>query len=430
MLAILGPRINRVPVIPRRLIARRAEGRPGIWTWLSHSIMRRPWRYLLATGGVLLALALTGLGMHLTGGDNRGVPKTTEATRGLALLESTLGAGTLAPHQIVIDTGRAGGAFSAPAVAAEQRLVASLRSDPDLVARTVQAPALLVPRPGRPDAATMAQLERRSLVDPTGRVIQVRVAGRTDSGTAEAQRLVHRLRDRYVPAAGFTRAQVYVTGAPAFGVDFTQKAYSAFPWLVVGVLLISYLLLMRAFRSVVLPAKAVLMNLLSVGATYGVLVLVFQHGWGTVVGLESLPQVQSWIPVFLFAMLFGLSMDYEVFLLSRMREEWDAGRDNESAVAHGLERTGRIITAAAIIMIAAFSGFMAGSFVGLQQFGVGLAVAIFLDATLVRAILVPAAMKLLGHWNWYLPERIRRALRLRPAPRMAAAPAAGRSRAG
>jgi putative drug exporter of the RND superfamily len=160
----------------------------------------------------------------------------------------------------------------------------------------------------------------------------------------------------------------------------------------------------------------VVMNLLSVSATFGVLVLAFQEGWGQPFGLEQSTQVEGWIPIFLFAVLFGLSMDYEVFLLSRIREEWDLRRDNERAIAYGLEHTGRIITAAAIIMIAAFAGFIFGSFVGLQQFGLGLSAAILLDATIVRAILVPATMKLLGEWNWYLPESVRRALRLRPAP--------------
>jgi putative drug exporter of the RND superfamily len=205
---------------------------------------------------------------------------------------------------------------------------------------------------------------------------------------------------------------VLLTGAPAFGVDFVHRAYNAFPWLVLAVLVVSYFLLLRAFHSVVLPAKAVVMNLLSVSATYGVLVLLFQHGWGRHIGLQTSPQIDGWIPIFLFAMLFGLSMDYEVFLLSRIREEWERRGDNDAAIAYGLEHTGRIITAAAVIMVATFAGFAAGSFVGLQEFGLGLAVAIALDATVVRAVLVPATMKLLGDWNWYLPERVRRALRV------------------
>ena len=143
--------------------------------------------------------------------------------------------------------------------------------------------------------------------------------------------LVERIRDRYVPAARFPArgSEPLLTGAPAFGVDFIDSAYGAFPWLVLAVLVVSYLILLRAFRSVVLPLKAVLMNLLSVGAAYGVLVLVFQHGWGESIGLQQSPQIEAWIPIFLFAMLFGLSMDYEVFLLSRMREEWERRHDNE-----------------------------------------------------------------------------------------------------
>jgi RND superfamily putative drug exporter len=256
-----------------------------------------------------------------------------------------------------------------------------------------------------------------NLVDPQGRVAQVRAAGRSDAGEDAAVDLVHRIRDRYLPAARFpASADVLLTGAPAFGVDFIDKAYGAFPWLVLAVLVLSYLLLLRAFRSLFLPLKAVVMNLLSVSATYGLLTLAFQHGWGEVIGLQSSPQIEAWIPIFLFAMLFGLSMDYEVFLLSRMREEWDLRHDNEHAVAFGLEHTGRIITAAAIIMIAAFSGFTFGSFVGLQEFGLGLSAAILLDATLVRAVLVPAVMKLMGDWNWYLPARVRRVLRVPAGP--------------
>jgi putative drug exporter of the RND superfamily len=183
------------------------------------------------------------------------------------------------------------------------------------------------------------------------------------------------------------------------------------------VLVLTYLLLMRAFRSVLLPLKAVLLNLLSVGASYGMLVVFFKWGLGKdVAGLYQFPQVEGWIPIFLFAMLFGLSMDYEVFLVSRMRETWDEEHDNVRAVSYGLERTGMIITAAAIIMVAAFSGFVAGSIVGLQQFGLGLAVAILVDATLVRALLVPALMAWFGRWNWWLPARVARIVRVKPSP--------------
>jgi uncharacterized membrane protein YdfJ with MMPL/SSD domain len=406
LLSVLGTRVNRLRVVPRRVLEKRASGAPGFWSRLARSIMRRPVLYLVSAGGLLILLALPALQLHVTGGDNRGTPRGTEASDGLYLLEASIGPGPLAPHQIVVVTEHPGGASGAATVAAERRLIGELSRDPRIEPATIQAPAV----------SSAAITRQADLLDASAQTLQIRAAAHTDAGTAEAKALVRTIRDRYIPAAQFPRGDtVLLTGAPAFGVDFVSKAYSAFPWLVAAVLVITYFVLLRAFRSVVLPLKAVLLNLLSVGAAYGVLVLVFQHGAGTAVGFHSSPQIEAWIPIFLFAVVFGISMDYEVFLLSRTREEWDRYHDNERAVVYGLEHTGRIITAAAIIMIAAFSGFMAGSFVGLQEFGLGLAVAIFLDATIVRALLVPSLMKLLGRWNWYLPERVRRAMRLRAA---------------
>jgi uncharacterized membrane protein YdfJ with MMPL/SSD domain len=408
LLAVMGRGVNRLRVIPRRVLERRAaHDVTGGWHRLAVAIMRRPWLWGGLAAAVLVGLALAATGLHLTGGDNRGLPITTEAARGLKLLERTLGPGALAPQQVVIDTGRPGGAYDPAILAAQRRLVAELRRDREVQPETILAPALI----------SRADARRANLVDAQGRIAQVRAAGRSDAGEQPAVDLVHRIRERHLPAARFpASADVLLTGAPAFGVDFIDKSYGAFPWLVLAVLVISYLLLLRAFRSVYLPLKAVVMNLLSVSATYGLLTLAFQHGWGEVIGLQGSPQIEAWIPIFLFAMLFGLSMDYEVFLLSRMREEWDLSHDNEHAVAYGLEHTGRIITAAAIIMIAAFSGFTFGSFVGLQEFGLGLSAAILLDATLVRAVLVPAVMKIMGEWNWYLPARVRRVLRVPGAP--------------
>jgi RND superfamily putative drug exporter len=418
LLSLLGTRVNRLRVVPKRVLEKRASGEAGFWTRLAHSIMRHPVVYLVCSAGILIALAIPALQMHLTGGDNRSTPRGTQATDGLYILEATIGPGALAPHQIVVDTERPGGARDPATVAAELRLVAQLRRDPRIQPATIQAPAISSPQVAR----------QADLLDANQSALQIRAAGRTDAGTFEAEDLVHAIRGSYIPAANFPRSnRVFLTGAPAFGVDFTNKAYSAFPWLVAAVLVLTYFVLLRAFRSVVLPLKAVLLNLLSVSAAYGVLVLVFQHGIGSHIGFDSSPQIEGWIPIFLFATIFGISMDYEVFLLSRMREEWDRHHDNERAVAYGLEHTGRIITAAAVVMIAAFSGFMTGRFVGLQEFGLGLAVAIFLDATIVRSLLVPAAMKLLGRWNWYLPEGVRKAMRLRPPRREPqAAPEPGR----
>jgi len=210
--------------------------------------------------------------------------------------------------------------------------------------------------------------------------------------------------------------RVYAGGGPPAGRDFLDLIYGWFPWLVLGVLAASYVLLARAFRSLLIPLKAILLNLLSIAAAYGLLVLVFKHGAAEWIGLTAYDQIEGWIPVMIFAVLFGLSMDYEVFLVSRMREEWDRGATNEEAIVLGLTRTGRLVTAAGLIMFAAFMGFVAGSVVGLQQFGLGLAAAILIDVTIVRALLVPSAMKLFGNWNWWLPDTPARLLRVEPAP--------------
>jgi RND superfamily putative drug exporter len=366
----------------------------GFWARLARSIMRRPLAYLAAGSGVLVALAIPAVWLALTPGSSLGVPRYPPAIRGFDALRYAIGPGAVAPTQIVVDAG-APGAVRAPAVRrAVDRLLTELRSDRE-VARAV-----------------------RGRIDATGRYEGLVAIGRHDYGEPPTQSFVRRLRTQLIPAAGFPgSASVLAGGAGPQGLDFLDRAYGAFPWLIAAVLVLTYLLLARAFRSLILPLKAVLLNLLSVGASYGMLVIVFRWGLGNdVLGLYRFQQVEGWIPIFLFAMLFGLSMDYEVFLVTRMREAWDAGADNATAVAHGLERTGRIVTAAAVIMVAAFSGFLAGRIVGLQEFGLGLAVAIFVDATIVRSLLVPSLMALFGRWNWWLPTRAARALRVAPSP--------------
>jgi RND superfamily putative drug exporter len=255
------------------------------------------------------------------------------------------------------------------------------------------------------------------VVDSTGRYLHVQAIGKHEYGLPESQEFVRRLRDVIIPAAAFpSGVDVLAGGGPPFGVDFLDITYGAFPWLVLAVLLLTYILLVRAFRSLILPLKAIILNMLSIAAAYGILVTAFKLGAGEPFGLTQFDQIEGWIPVFLFAMLFGLSMDYEVFLVSRMREEWDATRDNAAAVTQGLAKTGRLVTAAGLIMFAAFMGFVAGSIVGLQQFGLGLAVAILIDVTIIRALLVPSAMALFGRWNWWLPEGVAKVVRVKPSP--------------
>ena len=196
-----------------------------------------------------------------------------------------------------------------------------------------------------------------------------------------------------------------MTGDTTNNIDFFNMATEAVAIVFPFVLNVSFVLLMVFFRSIIVPAKAILMNLLSVGATYGILVLVFQKGWlNEAFGFQQVDTIEAWIPLFLFSVLFGLSMDYHVFLLSRIRERFDQTQDNTESVAFGIRSTGRIITGAALIMVSVFWAFASGELVGLQQMGFGLGIAVLLHATIVRMILVPASMKLLGKWNWYLPS--------------------------
>ncbi|HYH50492.1 MAG TPA: MMPL family transporter, partial [Acidimicrobiia bacterium] len=240
----------------------------------------------------------------------------------------------------------------------------------------------------------------------------VQVFPTTSPQDSETERLVHRLRGSVVPAAAAdSDARILVGGAVAASVDFSRLQSSRLPLFIAAVLLLSFLLLMVVFRSVFVPLKAVVMNLLSIGAAYGAVVAVFQWGWGAgALGLGEPGPVEAWAPMMLFAIVFGLSMDYEVFLLSRIREEYDRTADNAAAVADGLARTARLITAAAAIMLCVFGGFVLSADRSLQLFGFGLAVAVAIDATVVRLLLVPATMELLGDRNWWLPRTLERRL--------------------
>jgi len=215
-----------------------------------------------------------------------------------------------------------------------------------------------------------------------------------------------------VPATvGDSGAQVYVGGITASFIDFASKIAARLPIFIGGVIVLSFLLLMVVFRSLLVPLKAAIMNLLSIGAAYGVIVAVFQWGWlGSLFGVDRTGPIESWVPMMMFAVLFGLSMDYEVFLLSRIREEYLRTGDNAMAVADGLARTARVITAAAAIMIAVFFSFVLGDIRVLKLLGLGLSTAVLVDATIVRMVLVPATMELLGDANWWLPKALQRRL--------------------
>jgi RND superfamily putative drug exporter len=241
-----------------------------------------------------------------------------------------------------------------------------------------------------------------------------------DASSAAAVDTLNRVRDT-AHAAG---PAVRVGGGPAQDDDFISAVYGSFPLMIALIAIVTFVLLARAFRSLLLPLKAVLLNVLSVAAAWGVMTLVWQHGYGShaIWGIEATGSIPSWMPLMVFAFLFGLSMDYEVFILARMREEFDATGSTDAAVVRGIGRTGRLVTSAALILFLAFISMASGPDTNVKMFATGLAAGILLDATVIRALLVPAVVSLLGRWNWWLPERPARLLRVEPSLPPRAAP--------
>ena len=404
LLYFTAARLDRVRLIPKRVAERRDDEDRNMWVRLSQTIMRRPRPVRRDHDRVPRPARAAGADPGSRAGSNEGIPQELEGIKGLNIVSEELGDGALAPTAIVIDTGEPGGAADPDVQAALARLGEGLAADPEV-------------------AGVVFDPESPQSVDPSRRYLHVQVTGESEYGVPSALDFVDRLRDEIVPAAAFPDGvEVYAGGGPPSGVDFLDLTYDAFPWLVLGVLLLTYLLLLRAFRSLLIPLKAILLNLLSIAAAYGLMVVFFKWGAAEWFGLIAFDQIEGWIPVFVFAMVFGLSMDYEVFLVSRMREEWDETHDNVRAVSLGLAKTGRIVTAAGLIMFAAFMGFVAGSIVGLQQFGFGLATAILIDVTIVRALLVPSAMAIFGRWNWWLPDGVAKVFRVKPSPLAPKAP--------
>jgi len=417
LLSIGGAWLGRLRVVPVRVLESRMDSSSGFWVRLSTSIMRRPWPFLVVGSALLIALAVPTFWISMTPGSNKGLPAQSEAVQGMLRLERSVGEGTLAPTQIIVDAGKPDGIWQPSELAAIGRLAAELRADPAMSTEKSAVAAVSDVLAKGDTPAARKQAIAAGLVNATGQYALVLAASRDAYGSEQAQDLARRIRETDVAKAGFPAGTtVLVGGGPAAGVDFIDQIYGSFPYLIIFVLGISFILLMRAFRSVLLPLKAVILNVLSVSAAYGLLVMVFQFGWGEWAGLPQTGQIEAWIPIFLFAMLFGLSMDYEVFLVTRMRELYDTGLSNEAAVAQGLQRTGRIVSAAAIILVAAFGGFLLGSLAAFQQFGLGLAAGILIDATLIRMILVPAYMRIAGDVNWYLPNWLARILRVKPSP--------------
>jgi uncharacterized membrane protein YdfJ with MMPL/SSD domain len=342
--------------------------RGDFWPRWTGAIMRRPVLAALGSTAVLLALAIPALQLEMRNGAFEQFPSGHETRVGAEAAAAVQGAGAASPVEIVAPRGEL----------AQVRAV--LDDDPEIV-------RVAAPIPSR-----------------DGETALVRATARHHGESAEARQVVDRLRAELPPS-------VVVGGAPAFGKDFADRIAEAMPLIALFVLALSYVVLLLLLRSVVLPLKAVVMNLLSVGAAYGVLVGVFQLGWvDGFLGFESNGYVDALTPPLVLAIVFGLSMDYEVFLLSRIRERWAATGDPRRSVAEGLQASAKTITSAALIMASVFAVFIGTGLPSIQQIGVGCAVAILLDATLVRLVLVPAAMELLGRWNWWLPKPLARVL--------------------
>jgi uncharacterized membrane protein YdfJ with MMPL/SSD domain len=382
LMSLLGDRVEklRVPFV-QRLRNRGSTGRA--WGRFVDAVLRRPVLSMAIAGGFLLALAAPALQLHIASPGNDTLPKSLSAVRTYLKLEKAFPQ-TLNEATVMVRTSTADpSAVSAGLTDLERRAVAT--------------------------GQFSAPMRIDHNADGTIALLTIGMQG--NGVDAQATTALHTLRTTLIPATvgRIPGADVGVAGPTAAEYDSNRQMTDAAPWVFAFVLVLAFLLMLVTFRSVVIAIKAVLLNLLSVAAAYGALVLVFQRGWGkSLLGFDRTSGIEGFLPIFLFVILFGLSMDYHVFILTRIREAHDRGMSTDRAVAHGIRTTAGVVTSAAIVMVGVFSVFATLQFMFLKQFGVGLAVAVLVDATVVRAVLLPATMKVLGSWNWYLPRWLER----------------------
>jgi putative drug exporter of the RND superfamily len=377
LLMVLRDRINelRVPWIGKR-VAESAGQEGRFWGSAVRAVVRYPAISLVASIALLLLATAPVLGLKLGASGPSSLPDDTQGKQGLIALEQDFATGATEPVEIVVDT---------QGVPAPDEQLARLRTqiaqDRDFAAESF-------------------------FVEEGEDVLVASIALNAEGASEEASAAIDRLRNDYVPEAfGESAGHVLVGGLPAENRDFFALIGDWLPIVIAFVLVLTLVLLTLAFRSIVIAVTAIAVNLLSVGAAYGILVLVFQEGFATnLLGFGQVDRIEAWVPVFLFSVLFGLSMDYQVFLLSRIRERYTASGDTTEAIVFGVASTARLITGAALIIIAVFAGFASGELVSFQQMGFGVAIALLIDATLVRLVVIPAAMQLLGERNWYLPS--------------------------
>ena len=379
------------------LLARR-DLMTGFFANASRYVIRRPKSVFAFSLAVLAIGASSVLWLQVTPSALTTIPAELESSRALSMVTDRVGPGIITPTQIIIDLGKPNLATPPAMDTARTSLAKSILKDGEVfvVATGVKDP----------------------YVDATGQYLRIFVIGRHIFGAPASQRLERDLREKYLSRSEFPReTKFYLGGVPPQGRDLLKSIYSSFPPIVFLALFFAYLILVRAFRSVILPLKAILMDLVSVAIAYGSMVMVFRFNLGSpILGTYHLEQIEAWVLIFLFAVLFGLSMDYEVFIVSRMREAKDRGSSNAESITEGLAHTGGVVTAAAIILISALSGLVFGRIPGLQQLGIGLACGVLIDATLIRGLLLPSAMVLLGRWNWWLPSSIAKIARTKASP--------------
>ena len=351
------------------------------WTRWATLVARRRWIAAAAGMAIVLALVIAATDLQLGASDADTIAKSGDAKDGLVALERAgIGEGALWPHEILVERGGDPGAVVS-AVGGVEGIHGAVAPDNPQWRQDGTALVEAIPTP--------------------------------DSGTPEGEATLDGVRDE----AHAVGPDVRVGGQPASNADFIDAVYGSFPLMIALITITTFILLARAFRSLLLPAKAILLNVLSVAAAWGVLVLVWQHGYGSelIWGIEATGSIPSWMPLMIFAFLFGLSMDYEVFILARMREEYDRTGSTEQAVITGIGRTGRLVTSAALILFLTFVAMGSGPGTDLKMFATGLGAGILLDATVIRALIVPAVIALMGRWNWWLPEWPARVLRVEPS---------------
>jgi putative drug exporter of the RND superfamily len=382
MLAMLGPKINRLRVMPKRIVERQ-DPTHGFWHRWAQIVVRRPIPVALLGIAIVAVLLVPGLQINPAEAQLKDYPGSGNAIQGRdALARADISPGVMKPYVALVENGGPN---------ATREVVSALKGTPGVAA-----------------AVAPSQWRR-------GGDALVEAFPTSDSASSASSKTISRIQDDVLPSTG---VKATLGGVSPEDRDFVHAVYGKFPYVLAFVILLTFILLMRAFRSVLLPLKAVVLNLISLGAAYGIIVFIFQWGHGSeaIWGVPATGAIISWIPLMIFAFLYGLSMDYEVFVITRMREEYDETHDTAKAVELGLARTGKLVTSAALVLMFAFFVLSSSPGLDIKQFGIGLAAGIIFDAVVIRTLLVPSLVRLFGRWNWWLPQPVARILRVPAAP--------------